>query len=183
MKVSGTEKPANLWTFDNWNVSMVSFSKNKAKNMEETTTLSFMEVWKGVILKCDLFTGENVHQISIHLNIEYRKIYLITTLWSHPNTGNSGFCDFVHSCSPPQKKNYPEAPRMMHPQQGYITSLALMTFYLLTRNLSQDTSRLTEVHFILRMVGTCCLVPPPVRNENLWIPFWKWGHHMSTNPG
>ena len=72
--------------------------------MEETTTLSFMEVWKGVILKCDLFTGENVHQISIHLNIEYRKIYLITTLWSHPNTGNSGFCDFVHSCSPPQKK-------------------------------------------------------------------------------
>lgn len=61
----------------------------------------------------------------------------------------------------PPQKNYPEAPRMMHPQQGYITSLSLMTFYLLTRNLSQDTSRLTEVHFILRMVGTCCLVPPP----------------------
>ena len=40
MKVSGTD----LWTFDNCNVSMVSFSKNKAKNMEETTTLSFMEV-------------------------------------------------------------------------------------------------------------------------------------------
>lgn len=31
--------------------------------MEETTTLSFMEVWKGVILKCDLFTGENVHMV------------------------------------------------------------------------------------------------------------------------
>ena len=31
--------------------------------MEETTTLSFMEVWKGVILKCDLFLGENVHMV------------------------------------------------------------------------------------------------------------------------
>ena len=58
----------------------------------------------------------------------------------------------------------------MHPQKGYITSLALMTFYLLTRSLSQDTSRLTEVHFILRTVGTCCLVQPPCQKLELMNP-------------
>lgn len=139
--------------------------------MEETTMLFFygsvkrhdFEMWPVCRWTC-------AHgQISIHLNIGYRKIYLITILWSHSNTWIQRILRLCSFVQPPKKLPW---TRMMHSQQGYITSLALMMFYLLTRNLCQDTSRLTEVHFILKDGWHMLLGANPVRNENLWIPFW-----------